>query len=153
MTTEMDALPESVAPQRWHATGDYAYPAEERDDGEFVDYDDYARLSARVQELERENAGLRAMLDGWRTVTYQGKDYVAAARVEIDALRERADRAESELAAIEKRIADAVHVVVREDTSPWSMADRCAMIAISLPTEMIGKRVALLPLDDEESKR
>jgi hypothetical protein len=99
------------------------------------------RLTARVQELERENGGLR------KCNLNLGAELIQ--RMEGMGWRDRAERAESELAAIKKRIADAVHVVVREDTSPWSMANRCAMIAISLPTEMIGKRVALLPLDDE----
>lgn len=33
--------------QRWHATGDYAYPVEEADDGEFVRYDDVAALASQ----------------------------------------------------------------------------------------------------------
>ena len=112
------------------------------------------KAEARVQELERENAILEIKNRGTLANNLcpdhrdkqTGKPCLACT---IETLTRKKDRAESELAAIKKRIADAVHVVVREDTSPWSMADRCAMIAISLPTEMIGKRVALLPLDDE----
>jgi len=97
-------------------------------------------LACTIEKLQRENGELLAMRDGWRTVTYQGKDCVAAARVEIDALRERAERAESKLAAVEKRIAEAPRGIV--------CLDEREVPSISCDFDE-GTHIALLPLDDE----
>ena len=146
MTTEMDALARQLA----HCDGvDCTCAAwgacECGCDADWTPAEVY-KLRARVQELERENGELRAMRDGWRTVAYQGKDCVAAARVEIDALRERAERAESELAAIKRRIAEAATGIAKR-----SLAPGCLVIEgfDDDPSDYHGERVALLPPDDE----
>lgn len=157
MTDQLDALPESVTVQRWHATGDYAYPAEERDDGELVDYDDYARLSVRVQELERENGECRRNeRDAIRRIAEQRERAETSERrlersvQDIAEWRPRALTAEAELAAIKKLIAEAQTATVCRGLGtdlgltggpPW-------MESWFTPEKLIGHRVRLL-LDDE----
>jgi hypothetical protein len=144
MTDPLDTLPESVPIQRWHATGDYVSPAEYRDDGEFVDYDEHCaevnRLTARVQELERENGELR------KCNLNLGAELIQ--RMEGMGWRDRADRAEAELAAIRRRIAVAGRAACREDGGLVGPS----LIAY-MAQEDVGKTFALLPLDDEEPKQ
>ena len=144
MTTELDALPETEAIRMLSMFIDTAVGTRVTMHTTRIKEvrAELLRLTARVQELERENGELREQS---RIAHSRWSEFAQLSGAE----QRKRISAKAELAAIKKRIADAVHVVVREDTSPWSMADRCAMIAISLPTEMIGKRVALLPLDDE----
>jgi hypothetical protein len=51
------------APDRYKATGDYAYPSEEDADGEFVSYDDYEKLRQRCEELEADARRYRWLRD------------------------------------------------------------------------------------------
>ena len=134
---ELAGLP---AVQRWHATGDYAYPAEEREDGEFVAYDDHR---AELLRLANENAdyGKHAIEQYKRGVYWM----------------DRAKEAEAELAALKARIADADKCYAFEDfcnlaNGQVDRTRRFASIRTALPESMIGQNFALVPLDDAEAK-
>jgi alkylated DNA nucleotide flippase Atl1 len=149
MTTELDALPESVK----EALDEIAHNVGTEDEARIVRaallryramVSDRSRemlrlvhesgelktraekAEARVQELERENGllvrGHKVALSAWRD-------------------------AEAELAAVKKRIAEAETFVVHRHPAGAVMA------TYMCNSKLDGKRVALLPLDDEEPKQ
>lgn len=137
MTTEMDALPDFRELTKKLGVPDSIFDAwrDATSDQHWARFDLSALrigyelgrkvCAARVQELERENAGLC-------------EAHEQACNDRVDEIRKRVD-AESELAAIKKGIAEARIVVVDVSGGEvWLDGD-----------DYGGKRVALLPLDDE----
>lgn len=132
---ELAGLPEI---QRWRATGDYAYPAEECEDGEFVAYDDHRaellRLTARVRELQQS-------LDRLHGARFSDRVYAV--------LKDRVERAEAELAALKRKIAEAP--VVRAMPEGRAAILRVGVGFATQPAmrALEGQRVALRPVGGE----
>lgn len=156
--TELDALPESMR-ETWHRMR-YASDLTKgtvlssTNDIEAI-FHDHIHQAARVRELERENAILEIKNRGTLANNLcpdhrdkqTGKPCLACT---IETLTRKKDRAEAELAAIKRRIAESATATLRityeED---HAMGVHLRDMDIGALCWLDGECVRLLPLDDE----